>query len=191
MYADIRESNGDSQSLQSAWERFRSTKDDLFAHHPMTPLTAEQRAGFSTIPFYDYNPDYSVWAHLNIAVEQYTLDTELDVDGLFRYTRVGELAFELAGTQQKLNLYMIEGYGGALYLPFGDATNGQATYGGGRYLYDAIKGADLGSQGGKLLLDFNFAYNPSCAYNYMWSCPLPPAENRLPVPIEVGEKNFV
>ncbi|MEM8861215.1 MAG: DUF1684 domain-containing protein [Chloroflexota bacterium] len=189
-YADIRQHNSNPHSLQEAWGRFRRTRDDLFAHHPMTPLTAEQRENFSTIPFYDYDPDYAVWGTMNIDVEAYTLDAQLEADGLFKYTRVAEIAFELKGEKYLLNMFMIEGYGGALYLPFADATNGQTTYGGGRYLYDAIKGADLGSKGDQILFDFNFAYNPSCAYNYFWSCPLPPAENRLPISIEAGEKAF-
>jgi uncharacterized protein (DUF1684 family) len=87
-----------------------------------------------------------------------------------------------------LNLYWIDGYGGGLFLPFGDASNGNQTYGGGRYLYDAIKGADLGGGTDQLVLDFNYAYNPSCAYNAIWVCPLSPLENRLPVTIKAGEQ---
>ncbi|MFQ5576785.1 MAG: DUF1684 domain-containing protein, partial [Anaerolineae bacterium] len=82
------------------------------------------------------------------------------------------------------------GYGGGVFLPFKDLTAGQTTYGGGRYLLDSIKSADLGCEGSRLIVDFNFAYNPSCAYNARWHCPLPPAENRLPVAIPAGEQHF-
>ncbi len=89
----------------------------------------------------------------------------------------------------RLTLYWIEGYGGGLFLPFADRTNGAETYGGGRYVYDTIKGADLGKVGRRVVLDFNFAYNPSCAYSPRWICPLAPAENRLPFPVSAGEKH--
>ena len=87
-------------------------------------------------------------------------------------------------------MYWFEGYGGGLWLPFGDSTNGTATYGGGRYLYDTIKGADLGASAGEFMLDFNFAYNPSCTYDDRWSCPLSPAENKLPFDVPAGERVF-
>ncbi len=85
-------------------------------------------------------------------------------------------------------MYWFEGYGGGLWLPFSDASSGTETYGGGRYLYDTIKGADLGIAGSEILLDFNFAYNPSCAYDDRWSCPLSPPENRLPFAVNAGER---
>ncbi len=190
VYADIRATNQDPQKLQASWAMFRSVKDGLFWNHPMTPLMAEQQALTDSAPFYDYDPEFAVWGTFNTDVLQYTLETQLAADGIFSYTRVAEIDFELKGKAYHLNMFWIDGYGGALYLPFGDATNGKTTYGGGRYLYDAIKGADLGTHGDQILLDFNFAYNPSCAYNHLWSCPLPPAENKLELMIEAGEKAF-
>jgi len=88
----------------------------------------------------------------------------------------------------ELVVYWIAGYGGGVFLPFADATSGKETYGGGRYLLDGIKGADLGMKGDKIVLDFNFAYNPSCAYSPRWSCPLAPPHNRLRSPVRGGEK---
>jgi len=105
-----------------------------------------------------------------------------------RCTRVGTVEFAVRGLPAALALYWFEGYGGGLWLPFGDASNGASTYGGGRYLYDTIKGADLGATATDFVLDFNFAYNPSCAYEDRWSCPLPPAENRLPFEVPAGER---
>lgn len=89
-----------------------------------------------------------------------------------------------------LPLFWMSGYAGGLFLPFRDATSGSATYGAGRYLLDTVKGADQGGdwRGGTLTLDFNLAYHPSCAYDPKWSCPLAPPENRLTVPIRVGER---
>jgi uncharacterized protein len=88
----------------------------------------------------------------------------------------------------EVTLYWIGGYGGGVFLPFRDASSGRETYGGGRYLLDTIKGADLGqAPDGRLIFDFNFAYNPSCAYSDEWVCPLSPPENTLPASLRVGE----
>ena len=90
-----------------------------------------------------------------------------------------------------LEVFWIDVYGGGVFIPFRDATSGSLTYGGGRYLLDTIKGADLGmTERGELVLDFNFAYHPSCHYDPRWSCPLAPRENWLTVPIEAGERAY-
>ena len=105
-----------------------------------------------------------------------------------RFRRFGVVRFELAGSPRELALFWLEGYGGGAFLPFADATSGEETYGGGRYLLDTVKGADLGEADGRLVLDFNFAYNPSCSYDPRWVCPLSPPENRLPVEVRAGER---
>jgi uncharacterized protein (DUF1684 family) len=89
----------------------------------------------------------------------------------------------------ELELYWLEGYGGGVFLPFRDATAGAETYGAGRYLLDTVKGSDLGMQDGRLVLDFNFAYNPSCSYDDRWACPLAPPANRLEAVIRAGERH--
>jgi hypothetical protein len=108
----------------------------------------------------------------------------------FAFRRIGRLALQgpLAGSS--LSVFWIAGYGGGLFLPFRDATSGERTYGAGRYLLDTIKGADLGGDlpSGELLLDFNMAYHPSCAYDPRWNCPLAPPENSLSVAVPVGER---
>ena len=106
-----------------------------------------------------------------------------------RFRRFGAVRFELGGEPQELALYWLEGYGGGVFLPFADATGRTQTYGGGRYLLDTVKGADLGDEDGRLVLDFNFAYNPSCAYDPRWVCPLSPPENRLAVEVRAGERS--
>jgi uncharacterized protein (DUF1684 family) len=87
-----------------------------------------------------------------------------------------------------LPLYWLEGYGGGVFLPFADASNAGETYGGGRYLLDSVKGADLGERDSRLVLDFNFAYNPSCAYDPRWTCPLPAQQSRLAIAVSAGER---
>jgi uncharacterized protein (DUF1684 family) len=121
-------------------------------------------------------------------MEQRSFVLDLAKDGQATLRRFGQVAFELPTGTGSLDLYWIAGYGGGLFLPFGDATNSQETYGGGRYLYDTIKGADLGTTLDSLILDFNYAYSPSCHYNPRWVCPLAPPHNRLGFPIPVGER---
>jgi len=99
--------------------------------------------------------------------------------GSFAFDRFASVRFELRGEPGELELYWLEGYGGGLFLPFADAMSGGETYGAGRYLFDTVKGADLGTEDGGLAMDFNFAYNPSCSYDPAWVCPLAPPPNRL------------
>ena len=100
---------------------------------------------------------------------------------------VDDQSFDLAGQACTLDLFWLEGYGGGLFVPFRDATAGSETYGAGRYLLDTVKGADLGVESGRLVFDFNFAYNPSCAYDPRWACPLAPPGNRLSVEARAGD----
>ena len=97
------------------------------------------------------------------------------------------MTFELYGVACSLALYWLDGYGGGVFVPFGDGTSGESTYPAGRYLLDTVKGADLGSSGADLVFDFNFAYNPSCAYDPAWTCPLAPPGNTLAIPVKGGE----
>jgi len=117
-----------------------------------------------------------------------SLALSLGDDGNATLERIGTVSVSLPTGTGKLDVFWITGYGGGVFLPFGDASNGITTYGGGRYLLDTIKGADLGSTGHRLLLDFNMAYNPSCAYNPRWVCPLAPPGNRLDFAVPAGER---
>lgn len=184
MYRNIRVENGDEATCAT----FRQAKDVLFRTHPQSALDGEQQATFEGLRYYDYDPAYRVVAKVDRQVEAEVITIELEGDGRFSYRRFGEVRFTLPTGTGRLSLFWINGYGGGVFLPFGDATNRDTTYGAGRYLYDTIKGADLGTTMDEMVLDFNYAYNPSCAYNARWVCPLAPRENRLPFPIPVGEK---
>ena len=110
-------------------------------------------------------------------------------------TTIGRVSFTVENKRAVLSIYWLDLYGGGLFLPFRDATSPQESYGGGRYLFDTIKGSDpvpvAGAQGwSRIMLDFNYAYNPSCSYNIRWVCPLAPAENVLAVAIRAGEMNY-
>ena len=187
IYADVR--NADEP--EAAWQKFLVARNALFKNHSQSPLNEAQRAAFSELPFFAYNPDYRVVGQLDHTIGQEQFGVELAADGTFRYRRVATILFEIRGQAAQLSLFWVEGYGGGLFLPFKDLTSKTETFGAGRYLYDTIKGADLGADSTRFTLDFNFAYNPSCAYNDQWFCPLAPSENSLDLPVFAGEKKFV
>jgi uncharacterized protein (DUF1684 family) len=172
----------------AAWVEWRRSRDELFAAHPQSPVPLGSRRGFAGLAYFDYDPAARVIGALLPAAHE-TLELEVSAGEPISFSRVGACAFELNGERHTLDLFWLEGYGGGLFLPFRDETSGEDTYGAGRYLLDSVKGADLGTDDrGRLVLDFNFAYNPSCAYDPVWSCPLSPARNRLHVAVRAGER---
>jgi uncharacterized protein (DUF1684 family) len=185
IYADVRRQA--ASDPEAAWLAFRASRDELFRSHPQSPLDASRQAAFSGLPYMAYDVAWRIRACVDKDVPMETFRLSLSSDGDFYYTRVAKVRFTVKGGAAQLSLFWVEGYGGGLFLPFKDATNGWQTFGGGRYLYDTIKGADQGVSADHILLDFNFAYNPSCAYDSSWICPLSPPENRLLVPVEAGE----
>ena len=173
------------------WQQWRQARDELLQNHVQSALSAEQKASFAGLNYFDYNPELRLVLAINKDVEQEVFEVPLQDDGMMKMQRFGKIAFEFSQQAVELSLFWIQGYGGGVFLPFRDETNKtNETYGGGRYLLDTIKHADLGEEDGKLVIDFNFAYNPSCAYNPMWHCPLAHKENWLPVPINAGEKAY-
>jgi uncharacterized protein len=183
LYADIRAAS----DARAAWRQWRAERDDMFSNHPQSPLTSGARDSFTGLPYYDYASGCRALAQVDPAHPQ-TYEIATSGGGTYEFTRFGTATFELQGRELALELYWLEGYGGGVFLPFRDATSGRSSYGAGRYLFDTVKGADLGDEDGRLVLDFNFAYNPSCAYDPKWVCPLAPPPNRLDVPIEAGER---
>lgn len=184
LYTSVR-SSGDPAE---AWEMWRRERDDRFASHPQSPIPRDDRANFEGLAYFVYDPSFRVVGKVEPATPQH-YDIATSGDETMAFTRSAVAAFELSGTELRLELYWLEGYGGGLFVPFSDATSGRSTYGGGRYLFDTVKGADLGSTEAEIVLDFNFAYNPSCAYDPRWVCPLAPAPNRLETAIEAGERH--
>jgi uncharacterized protein (DUF1684 family) len=168
-----------------AWDDWRATRDELFRNHPQSPIPSG--ADFDTVPYFDYDPEARVLGEIVPAEEEH-LEVVTSTDGTYGFARFATVNFSLLGTSQSLDCLWVEGYGGGLFLSFRDETSGAETYGACRYLYDTIKGADLGDEGGRLVLDFNFAYNPSCSYDPKWTCPLAPPNNRLDLAIRAGER---
>jgi uncharacterized protein (DUF1684 family) len=183
LYAEVRRLH----DPEAAWRLWRDTRDELFAQHPQTPLTAEARAGFTGLPYFDYDPELRVLARVEPA-ERVQREIATSGEHPYSFTRFARAVFALQGRELSLDVYWLDGYGGGAYVCFADATSGELTYGAGRYLLDTVKGSDLGSEQGRLVLDFNFAYNPSCSYDPRWVCPLAPPGNRLPIPIRGGER---
>jgi uncharacterized protein (DUF1684 family) len=167
----------------AGWERWCAVRRELFATHPQSPIPSAERAGYDGPHVYAYDPAWRLLADVEPAErERFELPSS---DGeTMAFTR-----FAVARAEGvELELYWLEGYGGGLFVPFADATSGDETYGAGRYVLDTVKGADLGTQDGRLVLDLNFAYQPSCSYDPRWTCPLAPPANRLPVPVRAGER---
>lgn len=185
LYAEVRTLRG-----RDGWERWRNVRDRLFREHPQSPLAATRRAHFRGIDCFAYDPALRFSVGLGPATGREVIRIEAGKDGMMTLLPFAMTVGLEDRLGKELTLYWIESYGGGVFLPFGDATNGKESFAGGRYLLDTIKSADLGSDGeNRLILDFNFAYYPSCAYSEAWVCPLSPIENRLPVAIRGGERN--
>jgi len=179
----------------ATWNRFCTARNELFAHHPQSALDQDQRRTFQGISYFPYNPALCFTVDVDTHVEPTCLSVSMNADETMKMTAVARVNFAVEDQQVSLLIYWLNIYGGGLFLPFRDATCPKESYGGGRYLFDTIKGSDFlpvpGAVGwNRIVLDFNYAYNPSCAYNHRWVCPLAPVENRLSVPIRGGEKKF-
>jgi uncharacterized protein (DUF1684 family) len=182
LYADVRATE-DAAAAHDLWRR---TRDDLFATHPASPLTPEDHDGFGGLPVAPYDPDWRFEVEVREAAPS-RVDLATGTDGVVPFERLGVVEVPGVGS---LDVWRLASYGGGLFVPVKDASAGKrdGTYGGGRYLIDTVKGADLGNRGRALVLDFNFAYNASCAYDPAWACPLAQPGNTVAADIPVGER---
>lgn len=167
---------------ERAWAAWRDGKRRLYRDHPQSPVPADARDAYD-FECFPYDASMRALAELTPGSGRH-LEGDDEVPGM---THVGMLQFAFAGTEHALGAYWLDGYAGGLFVPFADTTSGKETYGGGRYVLDTAKGADLGVEGENVVLDFNFAYAPSCAHDARWRCPLAPAANRLAIAIRAGE----
>ena len=167
----------------------RQQKDNAFRTAAGSPIPAAQRGAFGGLRYFRPDGTYRVVAQLARAAVLAPLPLALTGGSADAYARWGTATFELAGQPQQLVLLQKQGLGASpneLFLPFTDPTNGQQTYGAGRYIDVPLPPAEAT----EIELDFNQAYSPYCAYNHEYSCPKPPAENRLTVPVAAGEQAF-
>jgi uncharacterized protein len=170
----------DARAAHALWQ---STRDELFRAHPQSPLLDSDRPTFRGLPYYAYDPRFAKRGKIRALPEQ-RYDVGTSTGGVIPFVRFGAVDLDVGS----LEIFWLDAYSGGVFLPFRDATAGKTTYGGGRYLLDTAKSADLGAIDDQLVLDFNFAYHPSCRYDPKWVCPLAPLGNRLQVAIEAGER---
>ena len=168
---------------------FRNEIDQFMEFYPQSPLDEEQRANFDGLAYFEPNEALNLVVPVErFAATEPMIEMETNTGEQRPFRRWGRLSFEVNGEPASLTIYS-DIYGQEFFLPFRDATSGKETYGAGRYLDNSRPGLlDLGN--GRFKIDFNYSYNPYCAYQSTFSCPLPPRENWLTVPIHAGEKNF-
>lgn len=165
----------------SELDDFRREKDEFFGRHPQSPLTAEQKRGFVGLRYFPENDALRLEVQVIPLIDEKPMQMQTTTGDVQVYVRHGKFQFQVDGQTAELTIFRNpNGY----FLPFVDSLAGEETYPAGRYLEpEALPG-------NRFFVDFNLAYNPYCAYNEMWSCPITPAENRLKVPIRAGEKIF-
>jgi uncharacterized protein (DUF1684 family) len=161
---------------------FRQEKDVFYASDPQSPLTPEQQSNFKGLSYFPKNPALRLETDVERFTEKEEIDMQTSTGSVQTFYRYGRFHFSVDGQDAELTVY--SGEEGDFFLPFRDSQAGKETYGAGRYLEPILL------EGDRFLIDFNYAYNPYCAYNERFSCPLPPVENRLKVPIRAGEKVF-
>ncbi|MGH2620436.1 MAG: DUF1684 domain-containing protein [Anaerolineales bacterium] len=165
----------------SELELFRKEKDEFFRKSHDSPLLPKQQAAFAGLSYFPENSDLLLAVEVSRFPEEQEVKIQTNTGAVQTYRRHGRFKFEVDGQPAELTIFENEhGY----FLPFADSLAGQETYGAGRYL-EPERLLD-----GRFEVDFNVAYNPYCAYNERWSCPITPAENRLKVPIRAGERIF-
>jgi hypothetical protein len=167
--------------IMSSLDDFRREKDSFFASSPDSPLTPEQQQGFTALKYFPEDPSLRFEIEINPFPKQEQVQLPTSTGDIKTYTRYGRFSFPVEGKETELTLF---GSPHGYFLPFVDSQAGKETYGAGRYLDPEQL------PNSKFLIDFNLAYNPYCAYNENWNCPIPPAENRLDVPVRAGEMNF-
>jgi uncharacterized protein (DUF1684 family) len=174
-----------STKTETRLEAFRRRKDDFFANDPHSPLTPEQKAEFTSLAYYPENPDLTLEVPLDTTGEGIGERLRIGTtDGQAKeFERAGRINFTVDGEPVTMTIFREIGRG-RYYLPFRDATAGVETYDVGRYLDPRAR------PDGTMVVDFNYAYNPYCAYGDGWSCPIPPRENIVRARLAAGEKAF-
>ena len=160
---------------KETWDTWTAARDDLFATHSQTPL--DEPATFEGLPYFPYDDGWRTVARFESEPGE----------SRGEFIEIGHLTFDLRGSRSSLPVYWLEAYGGGVFVPFRDLTNGDTTYGGGRYLLDTVKGADLGHEGDLVVVDFNYAYHPSCVHSDRWVCPLASPRSAVALPVRAGE----
>lgn len=183
MYATVRAA-APSRDTWSAWV---DARDCLFQSHPQSAIAAGEREKFDGLSYFEHDSSFRFEAEIQ-PVTGPAIEIPHSAAGSTTFVPIGRVSLDPLGSNEILTVYWLDAYGGGLFLPFRDGTAGSTTYDGGRYLLDTVKGADLGGGPSRIVLDFNYAYHPSCVHNAQWSCPLAPQGNRVSLDIESGER---
>lgn len=191
LYAEVRAMAAADPAIALA--HWRAVRERLYREHPQSPVPVADRPSFVARHF-EHDPRLRFPAVIEPApaAAPGALALELPNSGSASpsFQRIGLVRLPFPDGERTLSVFWMAGYAGGLFIPFRDATNGDSTYGAGRYLVDSAKSADLGvaPATGALILDFNFSFQPSCAFDPRFACPLAPPENRLDLSIEAGER---
>jgi uncharacterized protein (DUF1684 family) len=183
LYARVR----DQANPATAHALWRDGRGALLGSHPQSPLPAGDPLRESGLPYWPYDPEVRWIVPVEPVLRPQRLEIDTGADGITHLEQAGWVTLP-SPVGRRLALWWLDQYGGGLFLPVRDATAGRGSYGGGRYLLDSAKGADLGSDGLALVVDLNFLYHPSCRYDPRWVCPLAPADNTIDVPVSAGER---
>ncbi len=216
LYAEVRQvARQDPEAAHLLW---RTRRELLYRGHPQSPVPEAEREIFGAVHFdydaafrFEIRPEpledpatpgplpegavrspalaEPTAAGSRVTAAVYPL-LPVSSGGARTFDRVAWVWVPFRSGARRLAIYWLREYSGGLFLPFADASSGRETYGAGRYLLDTAKGADLGPglEPSSIVLDFNFAYQPSCAFDPRWACPLAPAENRLDLEVRAGER---
>jgi uncharacterized protein (DUF1684 family) len=210
LYAEVRGLiQTDHDAAVGLW---RTTREGLYREHPQSPIPPAKRSAFQAAHFpVDQTLRFEVTVEPDVATKPaptaagfaqvidfgagagaapLAMEVPVSAGGTMALRRIGHVEIPFTAGARRLGVFWMSGYAGGLFIPFRDATNGTDTYAAGRYLLDAAKSADLGGDPARvtLILDFNFAFHPSCAFDPKWACPLAPPDNRLDIPIRAGER---
>jgi uncharacterized protein len=168
---------------------WRAGREELMREHAQSPLVAGDVLRRTGIPYWPYDPQlrFALELELHSAPEAPALTLQTGGNETTTLRRLGAVTLP-APLDSTLDVWWMEQYAGGLFVPLRDGTAGATSYGGGRYLLDTAKGADLGAAGGRLVIDLNFLYHPSCRYNPEWQCPLAPPGNTIRAPVQAGER---
>ena len=183
IYAEVRRRG----ACEETWRWWTARRDELFAEHPASPFVAGD-VDFDGLVYHDYDPALHLGELELRPAEPYELAIGHSGGGVTPARRFATVGLEVDGAPGRVSVFWLDVYGGGVFVPLRDATNGESTYGGGRYALDTAKAADLGGSGGRLTIDLNFAFHPSCVHDPRWSCPLAPPDERLETPVVGGER---
>ena len=183
IYREVREAS----SPEAAHAIWRARRDELFRDHPSSPLAEDDPLRESGLPYWPYDPLWRYEVEVIPTISATRLSVNTGPEETTHLRRLGWVELPMP-SETTVDVWWLGQYGGGLFLPLRDGTAGKGSYGGGRYLLDTVKGAELGTQGGRLIIDLNFLYHPSCRYDSSWLCPLAPPGNTVTVPVKAGER---